>query len=350
MWEAVDALLDRAPTLADLRSHKLDLFAARRWRALGREVSPELAHEERVAAAAALAAPHVIERVRSACEGPILLLKGPEVAACYADPTLRSYGDIDLLVPNAVATQSALVAAGFEEVGDPDRYRNIHHLRPLRDPRLPLAIEIHSSPKWPDGLAAPKNSELFAVAVPAPSLPGLPDVLALPRAHHALVLAAHHWAHEPLRRLRDLIDVAATARLADRIEISALARRWKVRRLWETTIGSADALFEAQPPTLAMRIWAQNLAKVRERTVLETHLERLLSDFWGLPPRLSIQRLPDTLAAEVKPSPGETWKAKSSRSTRAARNALLRRSVHDQELERERLAHKVRPGSPRPGD
>ncbi len=47
IWEGVDRLVDRAPTFADLRSHRIELLAARRWRALGRAVPDELVALER---------------------------------------------------------------------------------------------------------------------------------------------------------------------------------------------------------------------------------------------------------------------------------------------------------------
>ena len=59
---AVDRLVDRAPTLEDILSHRLDLFAARRWRVSGRPVPAELIERERRAAVGALVVPLVFER------------------------------------------------------------------------------------------------------------------------------------------------------------------------------------------------------------------------------------------------------------------------------------------------
>ena len=213
IWEGVDRLIDRAPTLADLRSHRIELLAARRWRALGRAVPDEFVELERRSALHRLVVPRLLERVRGAYDGPMIVHKGPEVAAHYPDPILRDFGDVDLIVPNAEEVQRALIAAGFEEIGDPALYLDIHHLRPLRWPELPLHVEIHARPKWVDSLAAPPVEELFAVAVPSTTIDG---VEAFPPEHHALLLAVHSWAHEPLRRLRDVIDIAAVAAGADR--------------------------------------------------------------------------------------------------------------------------------------
>lgn len=336
MWKGVDRLLDRAPNLADLRSHRLELLAARRWRALGLPVPGELVEQERLAAVVALTAPILLERARAACDGAMILMKGPEVAARYPDPALRPFRDVDLLVEDAEATQRAFLAAGFQAVGDPALYEDIHHLRPLAFPGLPLLVELHSRPKWIEGLEPPASAELFALATEGEA--GVDGVYALPPGHHALVLAAHSWGHEPLRRLRDLVDVAAVAQGLDRGDLRELAAAWHMERAWTTTIRAADALFLGGSPPWAVRVWARNLEKVRERTVLENHLERWLSDFWALPAPDAMSALGSTLAREIRPAPGESWGAKLSRSARAVRNALVRRSEHDLEWqEAERL-------------
>ena len=153
--------------------------------------------------------PLLLERIRTATEGPLLLVKGPEVARLYPDPALRSFRDLDILVPDAPATQRQLLAAGFQETGDPRLYEQIHHLRPLFWPGLPLLVEVHSSPKWIASLDPPPAAELIRTA--ARSQAGPPGVLAPSPAQHALLLAAHAWAHRPLSRLRDLIDIAVVA-------------------------------------------------------------------------------------------------------------------------------------------
>jgi Uncharacterised nucleotidyltransferase len=332
LWASVDRLVDLTPTTADLRTHRLEPLAARRLRAPGHEVPQELLAEERSAAVATLAAPVLLERVRAACDGPLLLFKGPEVAARYPDPALRAFKDLDLLVPDAEAVQQALVAAGFQPIGDPSLYVGIHHLRPLALPGFPLAIEVHSQPKWPANLRPPSTEELFASA--APVALGVSGVLAPSPAHHALLLAAHSWAHEPLRRLRDLVDVAAMMQGLDHFELSRLSRAWNVERLWATTVAAIAALFYGSPAPLALRLWARNLLKTRERTVLENHLERILSNFWILPAPTALGELVSILAHEVRPAPGEAWADKWSRSGQALRNALRRRSEHEAALER----------------
>lgn len=335
-WSAIDRLVDRAPELADIRSHRLQLFAARRWRTLGRPVPAELAREERAAAIAALTAPILLERARAAYDGTMVLMKGYEVAARYPDVAFRPFGDLDLLVSDSRAAQRALLAAGFQEVGDPELFIDIHHERPVWLPGLPLAIELHRRPKWPEGLSPPPTEELFADAVPSSS--GVEGVLALPRAQHAVVLAAHSWAHLPLRRILDLVDVAAASDGLDRGELRALASRWRVERVWKTTIACVDALLYEDSPTWAQRVWARNLAAVRERTVFESHVEKWFSSFWGMPFAKALREMGSTVFSEFRPAEGEGWREKRARSRRAARNAFVRRSEHDRQLGPE--AHK----------
>jgi hypothetical protein len=331
LWAAVDALIDHAPTEDDLRSHRLEVLAARRFRALGRPVPEDFVDHERRAAIAFLMAPRVLELVRRAYDGPALVFKGPEVAARYPDPALRAYGDIDLLVPDADEAQRALVAGGFRLVGEPELYVDIHHLRPLHQDGLPLIVEVHSRPKWLDPLTAPATAGLFESA--EPSATGVAGMLAPAPAAHAVLLAVHSWAHEPLRRLRDLIDVAVVAAAADPAEIDRLAQAWRVERIWRTTIAAVHSLLGEDPTPWALRLWAQNLAHLRERTVLENHLQRWLSDFWALPAHVAAQGLPQTFLSELGRGGDERWREKASRIALVVRHASRRRSQHDRELD-----------------
>jgi hypothetical protein len=287
---------------------------------------------ERSAAVVILTAPVVLERARRAYDGTILLMKGPEIAARYPDALLRPFKDLDLLVDDAEQAQSALLAAGFRPVGNPSLYEGIQHLRPLVLPGLPVLIELHSRPKWVERLAPPPAAELFSVATGGAL--GVDGVLTLPAGHHAILLAAHGWAHEPLRHLRDVIDVAAMAQEVERAELQRLAKAWQIDRVWETTMTAAEAVLFGKTPPWAVRIWARNLERVRERTVLENHLARWLCNFSALPPREAATSLGSTFLREVRPKPGESWGSKLSRSARAVRNALVRRSQHAELLSR----------------
>jgi hypothetical protein len=330
MWERLHALMDRSPSVHDLRVHRLHLLEASRRLAAGVPLDDELAAEMRLAAGCELAAPVVLRKARAAYDGALVLVKGPELAARWPARATRPFADLDLIAGDAPRAQHALLAAGFEEVGDPAAYADIHHLRPLWWPGSPIVVELHSHPKWPEGLRAPATAELLAAAVP--SALGLDGVGALPAPQHALLVAAHAWAHEPLARLGHLVDVAVVRAEADRAETAAVARAWGCARLWATTERAVDALL-GDGRSSAVAVWARHLRSVRERTVLESHVLRLLAPMWGLPAgpagRMSLTALLD----EPRRARDEAWAAKARRARLAILNAGLARSEHDEALE-----------------
>jgi hypothetical protein len=329
LWRAVDDVLDRSPTVADLRAHRLHLLAARRLRVLGHSVPDEFVTAERLAVAVTLAAEIALERARDAYDGPLVLMKGLEVARRYQSPTLRPFRDVDLLVDRPQQAQRALIGAGFEPVGRDDLfYEDQHHLRPLRLPGLPVLLELHRRPVWIRWAPPPSTAELLSSAVD--SATGIPGVLALAPAHHALVLAAHAWMGTPLRRILDLIDTTLVAGEADPGELLDAARRWQIDGVWGTTSAAADAvLFGAPPLPWHVRLWAGNVGAVRDRTLFRDHIVRLLSPFSVLPlgraPRVAAQ----ALGRDIRPAAGETWRTKAARVRRAFKNAFERVSVHD---------------------
>jgi hypothetical protein len=330
LWDSVDDLIDQAPSLTALFWHGLQLLAARRWRVQGRPIPQNLLDEERAAALRLISGPILLERIRAACDGTIVLMKGYEVALAYGDPALRPFVDIDLLVEDSLDVQRALLAAGFVEVGKPELFMDIHHRRPLWLPGFPLTVEVHHEPKWPVLLAHSPAREFLGAAVPSGS--HVDGISTLPAAHHALALAAHSWAHLPLRRIKELLDVAAVAEQADRGEISALARRSGMGRVWRTTIGSVDSLFYGAPKTSAQGIWARHLLAARERTVLESHIQKWVSPFWSMPWYKAAQVSALEVVSEFTPAEDERWGEKGVRARRAVRNALLPRSEHESQL------------------
>jgi hypothetical protein len=114
------------------------------------------------------------------------------------------------------------------------------------------------------------------VAATVPSGLGLDGILAPDPARHALLIVAHAWAHEPLRCLRDLVDVQAVAAFVDRGEIQRVSSSWRVTRLWRTVDTVASALLGQSRTPLAFQLFGRHLIEVRERTVLENHLQQWL--------------------------------------------------------------------------
>jgi hypothetical protein len=326
MWDRVDELLANAPHAAALRLHRVELLEARRRRAAGLDAS-EFLDDEGLALAVDLAAVALLERIREACDGPLVLFKGAEVALDYPGPRLRRFRDLDLLTDDAERAQEALLAAGFVEINDPDNYRDIHHLRPLWWPGLPLVIELHSRPKCVDGVPGPSVDELLEASEPGRL--GVDGVGALAPAHHTLVLVAHDWSHEPLGRLGNLIDVAVTRRRADDAELEALARRWGCARMWRTTLSAVRAVLEDDGRSAGVALWARHLPAVRERTVLETHVQELLAPVWGVPPTRVPALVRGAMASMAGRSGAEPWRAKLRRARTALGNAGMARSEHD---------------------
>jgi len=328
VWRGVDRLIDRAASLSDLAIHRLHLLAGPRLRAQGEPVPVELVNEERLAALRTLVAPMLLGRVREAYDGPIVLMKGLEIAASYPDPALRPTRDLDLLVGDPDGAQRALLAAGFEPIGGPDSYYELrHHLRPLILPGSPLMIEIHRRPEWVKWGKAPEVAELLEAAVPARA--GVEGILALPPAQHALVVAAHSWSEVPLRRALDLVDTTLLASEADPAELDALARRWGIDRLWSSTESASAALLLGDPMPWSLRTWARDIRDVRDRSVLENHVRRVVSTFWALPPHRAVGAAGRALVSEVSPAPGDSWGTKLRRTRRALRNALSPLTHHD---------------------
>jgi hypothetical protein len=268
-----------------------------------------------------------------------VLLKGPEAAACYPEPSSRPFNDVDVLVPDAIRVQRTLVAAGFRPLGEERLYVGSHQLQPLQHPGFPLLVEVHMRPKWVDGIPPPPVQELFDTAVE--SVVPVAGISALPRAHHAVLLAAHGWAHEPLGSLRHLIDIAAARQGMSDSEADALATAWGIGRIWRTTVAAIDSLLFGARRPWPLRVWARNLAGVRERTVLEMHLERWLAGFAAFPLRRAVPMAIRAVEADVRPGAHEGWARKFRRTRGAIRNAFVGRSRHDTEVESDSVGERL---------
>jgi Uncharacterised nucleotidyltransferase len=330
LWLGVDRLLDGAAArrrpLSDLRLHRVHLLLAQRIRLRGERIPAELERDERNAAFAALAAPVVLKRARDAYDGPLMLMKGPEVAAEYPDPLRRPFMDLDLLAGDPRAAQLALQSAGFEPIQPAAPFDGHHHLAPLIWPGLPLVVEIHRRPHWVDGLEPPSPAELFEAGVPTRE--GVAGVLAPAPEHHALLLAAHGWAHGPLTRLGRLIDAAALTVRSDERELELAARRWRCARLWRLSCRVVERVLLGRGRPLPLKLWAPHLAELRDRSVLELHAERWLAPLWGLQGRDALAALAATFATELRPCAGENWIDKATRVSRAMTHATLAESQY----------------------
>ena len=153
----------------------------------------------------------LLERVRSSCDGQLVLFKGPEIARLYPG-CARPFGDIDILVDDALAVRDQLVSGGFDEVflaNDTPDWHQLVQVFTWKGTRL--EVDVHKAPKWPAGLRMPPTSTREVLDASVHSGLGVAGIFAPAVHHHALILAAHAWSHEPLWRLRDLIDIAVVS-------------------------------------------------------------------------------------------------------------------------------------------
>lgn len=304
-------------------AHKLGSLAAVRRRAVGKPVLETFAAEARAASVAGLSAAAVLRRVREVADGPLLLLKGPEVAAHYPLHG-RWFGDVDVLTPDASGLHLALREHGFLEVETPFDHSEHHHLAPLRWPVVPFDVEVHATPNSPYGMKAQALGEIVESAVP--SVVAVDGVSAPCRLHHAVILAAHAWAHEPLQTLRDLLDVAVLAADESSAELERVAGAWGLGRVWGATQRAIEDVFFGGRRTVALATWARHLAAVRERTVFESHLQAALHPFWGRPPGPALVESLAAIGTDLFPARGEDWDVKLRRIPRAIRDARAPRS------------------------
>jgi hypothetical protein len=329
LWERVGELADQAPQISDLRYHKLELVAASRMRARGESVPVELRECERYAAVIELSAVPLMRRVRAATDAPMLVMKGPEAAAHWPLPRLRPWKDLDLLVEDADAVQSALLAAGFVEVDEPAKYGELHHLCPLVLPGVPMVIEVHRRPHWPNR-QAPTFRELAEAATP--STLGVPGLLAPSPAHHAVLMAGHAWAHDSLSRVAFLADVGSMLLVAEPEDVAATARAWRVSRAWTAASRALERLLLEQKRGARSPIWLRHLHETRERTVFEGHVERVLGPVAAGPVAAAPVAATRALLRTLRPTAGESWSEKLHRSRRALNHASVRVSEYDEDL------------------
>ena len=332
VWPRVGELVDQSGKLSDLVAHRVHLIAARRWREQGRPIDADLVELERLAAVKRLAAPVLLSRIRRVYDGPAMLLKGAEVAARYPAPELRPYTDLDLLVPDAPAVYRQLVEAGFEKTPMPGPYEH-HHQPALTWPGLPMLLELHSQPSWPDWLTPPDNDQLFAGATGECAL-GC-GVLGPSRVHHTLLLVAHAWRDAPLARLGHLLDVYVTCLNEDPGELADLAAAWRIDRVWRSTLAAVGGVLGGERPRASVRALTRQLDSMRERTVIETKLADWVAPFWGLPFPRAVRASGSELVAELRPEHNETWRRKLHRSGTAMRQLFRSRSERDELLRRE---------------
>jgi hypothetical protein len=335
MWNRVEELVGRAPSVQALGTHRLHLIAARVWSSRGWPVQAALQAEERRAAIITMAARPLLERARAAYGGKLMLMKGAEVAAHYRHRSDRFFCDLDLLADDPSAAQRALIKAGFVQCGDPAAYERAQHLCPLVWPGVPLFVELHRRPNSPAWLPRTAAEEILGLAVP--SALEIDGLLAPDPPAHALLLVAHSWAQEPLARLADLIDVAAVLGNGGRASADDLARRWGWERMWQVAVRAGDAVLRDGAWPTSLSVWARHLTAARDRTVLESHIARIAGPASALPVSHSPAALANTIRLAAARHDGEPWSDKLRRSGLAVTHAFMARSAHEHTIAPRRL-------------
>lgn len=266
---ALRACADRgAPPglVASLELHGILPLAARNLRAAGAtlpaDVARALGEREQVLREEGLRNALTVERLLAAAERAgveVTLLKGASLALdVYADPLLRSQGDVDVLVDqrDVRALLRAAVEAGLVEAEGalPLWWHRSTHFHVKLAPALALLkeVEVHWRLHHPALLlcVAPEALRARRVAVSAGKRRAF-SLDPLDRFLHLVTHLASHWvrlpaepdgallaawlgAERPRVRLKWLVDLAALAeRLAVTTEPAALAERadeWGARR------------------------------------------------------------------------------------------------------------------------
>ena len=265
----------------------------------GARSAPACAARERVAAARALVAPLVLERARAACDGPMLLMKGPELAARYPDQVRRPFAISTSLVQSPARHTAQRCWPPVSHPSVPRRRPRTTAVYPppaARTARDTPPCLIDSPPTAGRSgrvVTGARLGELLAVAVP--SATGVDGVLGLRLARGRG--RRHSWSEAPLRRCsrprRSSRALAGRGRAAGRRGGRGATR--PRRRRGAAMVAAGDAVLGFAPPTRpAEAVGARRTAAAPTATVIENHLARVLSPFSVLPagpPRCGCRRV-----------------------------------------------------------
>jgi hypothetical protein len=164
---------------------------------------------------------------------PTLVVKGAAMGALYPDPALRTYGDLDVLVPATQLDEAekTLSRLGYRHTGPKEWWlKQLQHLPPMMRSDGSLPVEVHWRLDEEGSLGHLPSGDLWARAVPwsvdgqaALRLEVIDAVLHLCR--HAVV------QHRADLALRPLCDLAYGVEGWGEAEWEALARRARVNDL-----------------------------------------------------------------------------------------------------------------------
>jgi hypothetical protein len=205
-----------------------------------------------------------------------VVLKGPSLAHCaYEDPSLRPFGDLDLLVRTTDwdAASEILGKAGFERA-HPEAREGFHASfgKALVHSRGDgVEVDLHRRlVVGPHGLCADPG-ELFSgvqsFELGGRRLPRLADTWLF---LHVCMHAALGTRAPLLLALRDVLEVARM----DGVDWSLVEERansWKLRAVVPYAVGAASDLLGAPPPETCHRVAVKLSPSGRERKWLEAY-------------------------------------------------------------------------------
>ena len=194
------------------------------------EVMDELRQDLYAAATQAMLAESQLATVLGALSEagvPALIVKGAATATFYADPALRSYSDLDIMVPEAqlAMAERALNGLGYECFASKAWWLDhFHHLPPMVSESGSLLVELH----WGLDYQAEKGrlpaDDLWARAVPW-TVQGQP-ALRLHEVDAVLHLCRHAVVqHRVYGAFRSLCDLAQITESWTQEEWTMLGRR-----------------------------------------------------------------------------------------------------------------------------
>ncbi len=219
--------------VAMTRSHRLHPVLAWYVRRHGLSVPPDVAsvlagavYESAARSAGAL---EQLRALGGEVAFPMVLVKGPAVAAAYPEPWMRPYNDLDFLVPEEAVAQAEKT---MRRLGYRARVTGIRssHLPPFYPPGPGLRMEIHTSLSRREGRDFLTFAQVEKFVVPFRDAPGLSTLSPAP---HFLYLCEHDVGRHVLTNgLLSLFDVHFfTAGWRDEWdEVRELAGAWGLER------------------------------------------------------------------------------------------------------------------------
>ena len=179
---------------------------------------------------------HLLNELGSLGIGPVILMKGLEVAQLYPDPVDRPFRDVDLLVRNAQMVWQHYLDLGYRQDLSHGIDIDHHHLPALADPTGVLGIEFHHRPNLPAWVRL-DNHLVFDTA--GPSRTGIVGIQRPRDDLHALLMAMHCWKGG-FARLRDLLDALLLASVSA-LPVEETADELGLGRFWRWTVRFAEA-------------------------------------------------------------------------------------------------------------